>query len=433
MFKTISENHIKYLLVFLLLAISCCPFFMANGFYILIAVLLLRFKKLEVRFLPSLVIVLAAAFEFYHNYNFHGYELWVTRQIIFYFFVAMLVAYYVKLEFLPIYINIIYFFTLISFPFFLLVHINSGLAHTVSELFPKFFTRSIGFYDTNYDQINPIVYNFDVNYFYGRNNGPFWEPTVFATLLVIAQMFNLFTTRRLFNKKGIVFSLGILTTLSTTCFIAYFLLIVSYCMLSENIKPGVKIALVFFAIAGGAVLFNKAPFLREKINSEIDGIDEKVDKYGGDSRLASAILDIKEITQKDIYVLWGKGSSRNIRIGGIDKTVLRNCGDTALLVEWGIFYFIFYFGLMFNTFFQLAKYFKVSWIYAIVFVVIFLFVGFSEVFFDLPFFLGFLFLGFIAYNYNHATSKDSELPPPLANEPTPHFPAYDKMWLEINN
>ncbi|MBS1603204.1 MAG: hypothetical protein JST42_11090, partial [Bacteroidetes bacterium] len=130
-----------------------------------------------------------------------------------------------------------------------------------------------------------------------------------------------------------------------------------------------------------------------KIDNEIEKADYEIDTYGGDSRLASAMMDMREISEDPKYILFGKGLDNTYRIAGPDKDVLRNCGDTSLLISWGAIFTLVYLSFLYYSFYQLTKQFQINRGFAAVFLLIFLVVGFSEVIFTLPFFLGFLFFG----------------------------------------
>jgi hypothetical protein len=390
-----ESRYKNYILVFLLLALSTMPFFKESvGFYSMLLAVVLLFKPV-LKIEAVIFLVFLMALELYHFFYFPRYDLWVVRQILFYFFVAMYTTYYTRLTFLPIFIHIIYFFTCISFVFFFTYLISPPLVRMFADAVPGVFVKTAIVYENNYKIINPIFFNFDFNFWKGRNNGPFWEPTVFASMLVIAQIFNFILTKQLFNKEGKVFTLGIATTLSTTGFFAYFILILSYFLLSNKVKLFYKIFFCSSFLFIGTYLFTTLPFLQEKINSEIAGVEEEIEEKGGNSRIASATLDMKEVTQEDIYLLLGKGSSRYSRIGTPDKSVLRNCGITALLIEWGLLFFLVYLSLLFYSFLQLTKLFQLPWLMAVVFTLIIIVLSFSEVFFSLPLFHAFIFIGFV--------------------------------------
>lgn len=389
------------MLVFALIAVSTIPFFKSTFGVVLILGCILYLNKhllatikIECMLFLSIVFIL----EIYHAIYFRNYEDWVIRQILVFFFVSIFTIYYLKLNFLSIYIKLLYQATLVSFVFFFIYLISPSIITGFANSMPSLFVKSTAIYGDVYKQINPIFYNFDHNFYKGRNNGPFWEPTVFASLLIIGQIFNLLINKVLFNKIGIVFSLGILTTQSTTVFIAYFILLTSYFLLNSKFKIVYKIALLFVSIFAGLYAFTNLSFLEEKINTELSDIDNNIESRG-DSRMASALLDLSEVSQDQIFLLLGKGSSAYSRIGGNDKSAIRNCGLTALLVEWGVPFFILYVGLLFYSFYQLTKYYQINTLFAITFTIIILFVSFSEVFLDLPLFHSLIFIGIVIKRY----------------------------------
>lgn len=392
--------NIKDILVFLLVGTSTMPFFKQSfGIYLLLASLIFTLKGLQITKEAFFFLLFAFVIELYHNFYFDTYDISTTRQAMLGIITAIILIYFIRLDFLPIYVKLLYYFSLISFPIFLLYYADSNLVNKLAKAIPGIFVKTSEKYGTVTEQINPLFYNFDPNFLeLGRNNGPFWEPTVFATMLVIAQFFNLLLTKKLFNKKGIVFSIAILTTLSTTGFMAYFLLIVFYFLLSDKIRLLTKTVIITVFAILSVTLFTSLPFLSEKIDNEIEKTDQEMDKYGGDSRLASAMLDMQEISEKNEYIILGKGLSDD-RIAGPDKDVLRNCGDTGLLIQWGALFTLLYIGLLFYSFLELTRHYEIHWAFSIVFTAIILIFGFSEVYFNLPLFYGFLFFGFITKRY----------------------------------
>jgi len=400
--RTLNHTiNLKPLLVFLIIGVSTIPFFKQTfGLYILPACMVLIYKELRISTEAFLFILIALAIEIFHNFYFDTYDILATRQAMVGITAAIFLIYYIKLDFLSIYLEILYYFSLISFVFFLLFHADNNLVTGIAHAVPDLFVKTTEKYGAEVKQINPIIYNFDSNFFdMGRNNGPFWEPTVFATMLVIAQIFNLLLNKTLFNKKGIVFTIALLTTFSTTGFMAYALLIAFYFLLSGKIRLFTKVIMVAGFAFVGLALFTNLPFLSEKIDNEIEKTDHEIDQYGGDSRLASAILDVKEWTENSTFILMGKGQSSDSRIAGPDKDVLRNCGDTALLIEWGGLFALIYIGFLFYSFFQLTRFYEIHWAFSIVFTGLILIFGFSEVYFNLPFFYCLLFFGFIIRRY----------------------------------
>lgn len=390
------------LLVFALIALSTIPFFKSTtGVVLMLLCILYLYKQLFKVFKIEVVLILIVLFslEIYHAAFFKNYETWVVRQILSFFFFGAFVVYYLKLNFLHVYVKTMYGITLISFVFFSALLVSPDLVKAFADLMPSIFVKSLNIYDDIYVSVNPIIYNFDYNFYKFRNNGPFWEPTVFASLLLIGQIFNFLLTKKLFNRTGLVFSIGILTTFSTTVFIAYFIFLLSYFWLNRKIKTVYKLILLISSIVGGLYLFSSLPFLEEKINTEMVEVNTNMETRG-DSRMASALLDISEVAAEDIYLVLGKGSSKFSRIGVSDKTVLRNCGLTALFVEWGIPFSLLYISLLFFSFHQLIKYYGINRLFVIPFTFIILLISFSENFLDLPLFHSLIFIGFIVKRHH---------------------------------
>ena len=394
-------NFKDFLLVYALIALSTIPFFMSTfGIVLAFSCIVFLYKKIfnVINFETVLFFIAIFVLEIYHATYFKNYETWVIRKILSYFFVSIFVIYYLKLDFLHIYIRIMYYITLISFFFFFTLILWPDIIKLVDSLIPTIFVKSLNIYEDVYVIKNPIIYNFDHNFYKIRNNGPFWEPTVFASLLLVGQIFNFLINKKLFNHTGLIFTIGILTTFSTTVFIAYFIFLVSSFLLSKKIKTVYKIILLIITIFSGIYLFTALPFLEEKISKEITELDSNMETRG-DSRMASALLDIAEISGEDIYMFLGKGSSKYSRIGISDKTVLRNCGLTALFVEWGIPFALIYLSLLFYSFLQLTKHYGVSRLYSIPFTFIIILISFSEIFFDLPIFHALIFIGLVLKRY----------------------------------
>src|SRR5258708_13016119 len=104
---------------------------------------------------------------------------------------AIFLIYYIKLDFLPIYINILYYFSLISFVFFALYYADSNLVGQFAKAIPSTFIKTTVNYGAEVNQINPIFYNFNSNFLeLARNNSPFLQPTSLSTMLLITQIFN---------------------------------------------------------------------------------------------------------------------------------------------------------------------------------------------------------------------------------------------------
>ncbi|GAB3562964.1 hypothetical protein GCM10027578_05840 [Spirosoma luteolum] len=432
--QLVDQKWVEYLLVYALIAYSTIPFFKSNygrGLVVLSLLLvahsLLKVLRKEVGYMLGIV----AALELYHFLYFPKYDLSIVREVVFAFFLAAFCVYYLKLRFQVIYVTVLYWISIISLVVFGLLLINPGLVHSIDNSFPAMFritSEYIEFDGKNVTKTNPIFYNFDYNFYKVRNNGPFWEPTVFASLLLIAQLFNFISTRHIFNRHGLVFTLTIITTFSTTGFIAYFIFLVSVTVINSRTKPLLKLALLVMAVSGSIYLYSDLPFLQEKINNEINEADINIDTRG-DSRVAGAMLDLFEISESQLYILLGKGSDRDSRIGGLDKTAQRNCGLTGLFVEWGVLFALLYIGLIYYSFWQLCSVHGLNRLFAFPFTVCILILSFSEIFFELPLFHVFIFLGLLIRQHTNRQRIRPTIN--IVSQPVPSRPAMPRSTIQL--
>lgn len=398
--RKISNDHI---LVFLLVALSTIPFFKSSiGMYLTIFSIIFFYKKFEWNKKIIYFLVVFFVFELYHFIYFEKYDFWVIRQVMIFFLIAAYIIQHSKVKFLSIFIDILYIITIISLFIFGLNWLFPSAIEHILTLVPGIFklTNSNIYDGTVVVEINPIFYNFGFSFRRGRNSGPFWEATVFASMMLIAQIFNILINRTPFNKKGNIFSIGIISTFSTTVYLDYFLLIGFYFLIEYKTTVVNKLFIVIFLCLCSLAVFEKMPFLKEKIQAEISNREEIIDKFGGDSRIASFILDISEITQNTQDFLLGRGTDKKYRIQALNKNVLRNCGLSAFLVEWGIGLFLLYISLIFYSFRKLCSFFHISYFYSVVFTIVILITTFSEVFLDTPLYHIFPIIGFLVPSKN---------------------------------
>jgi len=392
-----------YLLTFLLIALSTIPLFKTSlGMYLMLGAIVVSFRKMQWN--RSIVMILIAVFilEGYHYFFFRNYDFLVVKQVLLFFLIAAYVIQFTKGTFLKIFIHILYLLTVISLVIFGLSLVFPSLITGIASAVPSFFVLSKNnIYSGDLMlEVNPVLYNFGFSFKSGRNSGPFWEATVFASMILIAQIFNGLINKRLFNKEGWVFTIGIATTFSTTIYVAYFILVTAYFLIEYKTALLNKIVIVAMLVIAGLTVFEKTPFLKQKIMSEFENNDKMIDEFGGDSRVASCLLDIMELTQNPQDVILGRGSDKQYRIQAYNKEVLRNCGLSAFLVEWGIGLFAVYVTLIFVSFRRLCRYYGISTWYAYAFGGVLLISTFSEVFLDTPLYHIFPMIGFLVPSTN---------------------------------
>lgn len=141
---------------------------------------------------------------------------------------------------------------------------------------------------------------------HGRNNGPFEEPGVFQVYINIALIFLLFQ-KKIRRKPLIVLVLGLVSTISTTGFICFFIIALAY--LYENgkrIKP-FHIILVLAVLVIGAYYVFSTPELFARLFGKFEE---------GSEGNASFVIRMNDIqfyyeywTQNWVNIIFGGGAS----------------------------------------------------------------------------------------------------------------------------
>lgn len=226
-----------------------------------------------------------------------------------------------------------------------------------------------------------------------RNSGFVWEPGAFGCFLVITLLFNFFINNFRIDKKAIILIVGIISTLSTTSYIALLVLLL---MLYRYRFP-TKYASLIIIISAGIIVIIALPFLADKIlaqsNSDLVSLDdiETLSKYYEDiddqiplGRFASAEFLYGNLNSQ---LFLGVSNAYNIIVNNIYNVNISN----------GLFDFIAKFGLvgLFVLIFYYSKFcihyiFKKEYVFYCILALLVL--GFGEPVLHLPFFLTFLFL-----------------------------------------
>lgn len=93
-------------------------------------------------------------------------------------------------------------------------------------------------------------------------------------------------------------------------------------------------------LALGTLAYLNVSFLGKKIDNEIADTETFAFERGGDSRLASVLMDYRDVTEDPRFVIFGRGSALETRVAGPDKELLRTCGLTDLVARFGIVFAI---------------------------------------------------------------------------------------------
>lgn len=114
-----------------------------------------------------------------------------------------------------------------------------------------------------------ILFYFSHSRAFDRNCGAFWEPGAFGCYLLIVPLLfinNLPLLYRRYRKECIVLFIALLTTQSTTAYLAFAALIFLY--LAFQMRSWMKYVYIVLAIAVSAYVYSGVGFLEEKIKSQ---------------------------------------------------------------------------------------------------------------------------------------------------------------------
>jgi hypothetical protein len=216
-----------------------------------------------------------------------------------------------------------------------------------------------------------------------RNSGFYWEPGTHGGFLLLALFINLFYRKeKLTSKFNIIFIVTILTTLSTTTYLALFFVIVAYLKNYIIRRPVISLFMLIFIGAVGFLAFTRLDFLNKKIDQQIA---KSGSRQAGESRFSSLLSDVRS-TEEHPFI--GTGRAIEMRVGknfyNIDiRELHRNNGIGVLLSTYGVLFFFFFFYLNWRSFYLLLD----SRVNAWLLLTLLLIIGFSEDYFFKAFFI----------------------------------------------
>lgn len=383
----------EYLIMFFLLGVSGIPYFSSNQPFIILFALgliglfmLSSFSKIDEELLFVLIAILACVFfqavtfSYFKGITILGLILRITTA---YFAIKLLGEYFISY-----FLRVMIFLTIVSLIIFIPIFIKPDFLNTLIDLTPSFLSYQYELWGFQVDRKTMVIYNLLQEENRVRNNGPFWEPGAFGGYLVIAYIFNTIREKKLLGKINILFIVAIISTQSTTAYLALFAFIVCY-IFFEDYSYAVKSLIIVFGVAG-YVAFQTIPFLGDKIREENKGAKDAIEEVGGDTRMASAILDWDDIKG---YPFSGRGLWPETRVDKKFEYVIRNNGFTNFIATWGILFFFFYFYWYYKGFSEFCRIYGASYYIPIVMLLIIWLLSFSENYFDSSFFWAFVFIG----------------------------------------
>lgn len=195
------------------------------------------------------------------------------------------------------YVSVVYFLSCLSLIFYIPVQLGIDLAGILS---PIKITLN------NPEVIDIVIHNFHVPDERYRNCGMFWEPGAFAGYLILALFFLVCGDQRkaVLSKQGLVLIASLLSTQSTTGYLAFIVLAMFYAYNAGWVKS-ITIKLVVFPLmlVGFAsialVFFSQVSFLGEKINQQIESASSYEDA-SRINRFGNFLYDLEWIAKRPV-------------------------------------------------------------------------------------------------------------------------------------
>lgn len=292
-------------------------------------------------------------------------------------------------------VNQIYFFSIISLIVTGVIFAYPGTAEYIYANITPVFDQ-ITIFQPNRQHF--ILYTMELGWKVEipRNSGPFWEPGGFSVFLFLALTFNIVRDKKFFNKKNIIFLIALLTTQSTTAYLAFFIFICIYILISyRSIYSFILMPLLIFIFLN---LYTQLDFMEEKVNKMyIESQNARTEKVY--SRFVSGKINMDNFSSSPIF-----GIGRFFQISDDENT--GNNGTTLLLAEFGLVGFSFYFFMMYLSYRAYCRRYNFNKYFPFAIIAGLLVLGFSQGLFQKPFFMALCFMYLVKFSNQKSIGTD---------------------------
>lgn len=333
-----------YLFIIAIMAFTGFEFFYRASFFLIpiISYAFFIFVREKYRFNNNTLIVLIVAFlTLLQTFSGLNETLVIFFLTVGYFYGYFLIAEIIKLSFIEAYVKIIFIISIISLFFFFITY-NEELLDFILANFAKYFIP-LNFKSDDVALMNEsgniLIYNFmDYGFSYNRNSGPFWEPGMFAVFLNIALFLNTIRFKKLFSSINIIIFITIITTFSTTGYLAMFFICITYNLFYSSSK--IKFLYIFILLLSSGFIF-ELDFMQDKIAGQISSAnDDNSSRFG-------AILVHFEVMKDYPFLGVGEGISKYVSMYTHSESTSN--GISLVFVKYGIPFGILYYYLLFKS------------------------------------------------------------------------------------
>lgn len=240
------------------------------------------------------------------------------------------------------YVRVLYILALIGLAFYIPVQLGIDLPQLLSPLqIPM---------ESEITHIG--IHNFHNPNEQYRNSGMFWEPGAFAGYLVLAILFLLADKNNKPVKEMTVLTIALLTTQSTTGYLAFFIAFFIY-IYRNNLIKNKYLRLLFFPIllvgfsSSSYIFYQTAPFLREKIDHQWESSVYQTGNYRI-NRIGNFSSDLEDIQKSPLFGWSPRHATRGEQIIEL-KSQGQGNGLSGFALQFGlvglsIFFYLTYLG-----------------------------------------------------------------------------------------
>jgi hypothetical protein len=302
-------------------------------------------------------------------------------------------------DFSRVFVRAMVALAVLSFVFYIPYMLLSVGGHSVEGLLTS-VTEKLG--TLGVARRSVILHTFAVDHFSPRNFGMFWEPGAFAGYLILGLIFLAVAKKDLprgrYRRALLILSVALLTTMSTTGYIAFALIpLLHYDWRSADwsrtfvrVMVGVYILLPLF-LWGAVYAYNTLPFLKEKIEKQSYRIEHKRPGWHR-GRVGSLVFDWEYIKSRPLTG-WGPHASTRYSLHPrevYEKTVTgMGNGFSDFTAKYGITGFLTWFIMVLVGFRRLTQ--RDLWATGLILALIMIELQ-GERFLNYPLFLGLAFL-----------------------------------------
>jgi hypothetical protein len=239
-----------------------------------------------------------------------------------------------------------------------------------------------------------------------RNPGPFHEPGAFSVFLIYGIVFNTIIKHNFLNLKNVCMSIAILTTFSTSGYIALMLLII-FTVFVSRLNLFYKYLILLIIIGLSFFVYNKVEFLNAKIQAQYTEQTKGSITESTSGRFSGLRRDLNVLGK---YPLWGRGLLSSTQADYSSSEGV-GYGFTSFIARLGLIGGLLYLLFQYNTLKQYCFYYNFNRRYAIYAFIALLITLFGQWFCESGLFIMLFLTSFIYPNFGEKriNSKNTSL------------------------